>query len=302
MKSNKIVVGLFIGPLVFIGGVINSCRPEAVQKEIILATTTSVEDSGLLEILVEKFNKQSGFKIKPIAMGSGEALALGKRGEADVLLVHSPKDEEAFMKAGYGKSRHLIMTNTYVIVGPSEDPAGCAGTKSACEALAKIARTKSIFVSRADQSGTHQKELSLWNKATLTPTGEWYIQAQTGMGAVLQITTEKKGYTLTDKGTYLSFKPRIALQIMVAGDKDLINYYSVIVLNPEKFPRINLTGAEAWAKFLLSADTQRIIAEFGKDQYGEPLFYPAKQEKQQQDLTDLTDDFKTLDSTSKCKA
>lgn len=256
------------------------------NKDIILATTTSVQDSGLLDVLVPKFNKESGFNIKPIAVGSGEAMAMGKRGDADVLVVHSPKDEEAFMKEGLGKSRQLIMTNTYIIVGPSEDPADCLGTKSAAEAFGKIANAKSIFVSRADKSGTHKKELSLWNKSAITPTGEttvesrpnreeWYLQAQTGMGAVLQITNEKNGYTLTDRGTYLAFKSKIALKIMVEGDKDLINYYSVIVLNPEKFPKINLAGAEAWAKFLFLPDVTKIIAEFGKDKYGEPLFYPA---------------------------
>ncbi|MBI4712051.1 MAG: substrate-binding domain-containing protein [Planctomycetes bacterium] len=255
--------------------ILSSCSRTASNHQILLATTTSVQDSGLLDVLIPAFEKASGFRIKPIAVGSGEAMAMGRRGDADVLLVHSPKDEEAFMNEGFGQSRQLIMTNTYIIVGPSQDPAGCLGTKSATEALAKIANTKSIFVSRADKSGTHKKEMSLWNKASITPTGTPYIQAQSGMGAVLQIADEKKGYTLTDRATYLAFKSKIALKIMVAGDTDLINYYSVIVPNPNKFPKMNLKGAESWADFLLASTTQKVIAEFGQDKFGKPLFYPA---------------------------
>lgn len=252
-----------------------SKAPEApANKEVILATTTSVQDTGLLDVLTGIFEKQTGSHIKPIAVGSGEAMAMGKRGDADVMLVHSPKDEEAFMRDGFGKSRELLMTNYFSLVGPLDDPAGCLGSASAKEAFAKIATKKSIFVSRGDNSGTHKKELGIWLSANITPTGDWYIQAKSGMGNVLMITNEKKGYTLTDRGTYLAFKSKLALKEMLGKDESLLNKYSVIVINPAKFPKINLAGAEAWAKFLFAPDTLKVIGDFGKDKYGEGLFFP----------------------------
>ncbi|HLD35339.1 MAG TPA: substrate-binding domain-containing protein [Planctomycetota bacterium] len=258
--------------------------PAPANPDVILATTTSVQDTGLLDILTDMFKKQTGYNIKAIAVGSGEAMAMGKRGDADVLLVHSPKDEESFMKDGFGKSRELIMTNYFNLVGPDEDPAGCAGSASAKEAFAKIADKQAVFVSRADNSGTHKKELSIWKSANITPTWESYIKANNGMGIVLQIANDKRGYTLTDRGTYLAFsakggsasggKSKLSLKEMTGQDQALLNQYSVIVLNPTKFPKINLSGAEAWAKFLLEPSTQKIIGEYGKDKYGEALFYP----------------------------
>jgi len=249
--------------------------PAQVNKNILLATTTSVQDSGLLDVLIPKFNKETGFNIKPIAVGSGEAMAMGKRGDADVLFVHSPKAEETFMEEGFGKSRKLLMTNYFVIVGPDEDPAGCFGSANTSEILTKIADKKANFISRADKSGTHTKELSLWKNANITPTNEWYIEAKTGMGMVLQIANEKRGYTLTDRATYLSFKSKLQLKEMTGKDEALINKYSVIVVSPEKFPKANLAGAEAWAKFLFEPETIKTIEEYGKDKYGESLFYPA---------------------------
>ncbi|MFH0887883.1 MAG: substrate-binding domain-containing protein [Planctomycetota bacterium] len=304
----KFISMTLIGLILFMGIIFISCpskenstpipaptttpAPAPITKDVILATTTSVQDSGLLDVLVERFNrmqfsscypvpkadppladKDSGFKIKAIAVGSGEAMAMGKRGDADALLVHSPKDEESFMKEGFGKSHKILMTNYFSLVGPEEDPAGCFGSASAKEAFAKIADTKSIFVSRSDNSGTHKKELSLWKSANITPTGEWYIEAKTGMAIALQVTNEKRGYTLTDRATYLAFKQKLSLKEMLGKDELLLNRYSVIVLNPEKFPKINLAGAEAWANFLLSPDTLKIIGEYGKDKYGESLFY-----------------------------
>jgi tungstate transport system substrate-binding protein len=248
--------------------------PVAVNKDVILATTTSVQDTGLLDVLTGIFKKDTGYQIKAIAVGSGEAMAMGKRGDADVLVVHSPKDEEAFMKDGFGKSRELIMTNYFSLVGPEDDPAGCFGLTNTAEAFAKIADKKAIFISRGDNSGTHKKELSLWKSANITPTGEWYIEAKSGQAILLQVANEKRGYALTDRGTYLAFKQKLSLKEMLGRDESLLNRYSVIVLNPEKFPKINLAGAEAWAKFLLSPDTLKIIAEYGKDKYGEALFYP----------------------------
>jgi tungstate transport system substrate-binding protein len=275
MKTDKILLILVVAfCLTFI-----AC-PATVNNrgDIILATTTSVQDSGLLDALIPAFNKESGFNIKPIAVGSGEAMAMGKRGDADVLFVHSPKAEEEFMQGGFGKSRKLLMTNYFVIVGPDEDPAGCLGSANVTEILTKIADKKANFVSRGDKSGTHTKELSLWKSANITPKafGEWYIEAKTGMGMVLQVANEKRGYTLTDRATYLSFKSKLQLKEMIGKDEALINKYSVIVLNPEKFPKINLAGAEAWAKFLFEEETKKTIGEYGKDKYGESLFYPVE--------------------------
>jgi len=244
------------------------------NPDVILATTTSVQDTGLLDVLKEIFKKQTGYQVKAIAVGSGEAMAMGKRGDADVMLVHSPKDEEAFMKDGFGKSRQLLMTNYFSLVGPEDDPAGCFGSASAKEAFAKIADKKALFVSRGDNSGTHKKELNIWQSANITPTGEWRIEANSGMANVLMITNEKRGYTLTDRATYLAFKQKLQLKEMLGKDESLLNKYSVIVINPAKFPKTNLAGAQAWADFLFAPDTLKIIGEYGKDKYGEGLFFP----------------------------
>lgn len=253
-----------------------TCTRDSENKDIILATTTSVNDTGVLDILIEKFREASGFNIKPIAVGSGEAMAMGKRGDADVLFVHSPKDEEAFIREGFGKNRLPVMYNYFIIVGPQEDPAGCAGVQSASEAFKKIAETKSIFVSRADKSGTHKKELDLWDNTAIAPIDGWYIKSQSSMATVLQLANDKNGYALTDKATYLAFKSKLSSKIIVENSQELINTYCVITVNPEKSTRINYEGAFAWSMFLLSAPVQQIIKDFGKDKYGEPLFYPVK--------------------------
>ena len=274
MKFNKIANGLFIGALVFILGNISSCRQESVNKNIILATTTSFKDSGLLDVLLPVFEKESGYKIKPIAVGSGEAMAMGKQGNADVLLVHSPAEEEEFMNLGFGQKRLGVMHNDFVIVGPTDDPAGVKSAKTVVETLTKITAAKTLFVSRADQSGTHKKELKLWAAANIKPEGAWYIQASSGMANVLQVANQKQAYTLTDRGTYLALKKRLDLVIVFEGDPGLINYYSVIVVNHERFPKTNLAGAEAFAAFLVSERGKKLIHEFGVDESGRPLFTP----------------------------
>jgi tungstate transport system substrate-binding protein len=251
-----------------------SCRSNTDTNEIILATTTSVQDTGLLDVLTDIFNKSTGYKIKAIAVGSGEAMAMGRRGDADVLLVHSPKDEETFMAEGFGNSRVTFMYNYFAIVGPADDPAGCSKTASAAEAFSRIAATSSPFISRGDNSGTHKKEMSLWNETGINPKGKWYIQAGVGMGQTLLIASEKKAYTLSDRGTYLAFKDAVALKIVKDGVPDLKNNYSVIVLNHDRFPKVNLKGARAFADFLTSPETLKLIAEYGQDKYGEALFYP----------------------------
>ncbi|MDD5468946.1 MAG: substrate-binding domain-containing protein [Anaerolineales bacterium] len=247
---------------------------EPAVKDLILATTTSTRDSGLLDVLVPVFEGQSGYTVKVIAVGTGEALKMGEEGNADVLLVHAPASEKELMDKGFGKERFLVMHNDFIFVGPADDPAGIKGAATAVEAMQKIAAAQAPFVSRGDDSGTHKMELNLWKKAEVTPEGEWYQETGQGMGATLTIASEKAAYTLTDRATYLATKSGLSLEILVEGDAALLNVYHVITVNLEKWPKVNYDGALAFAKFLTSPETQAMIAEFGKDKYGESLFYP----------------------------
>ncbi len=245
------------------------------KDELILATTTSTQDSGLLDVLVPMFEDDYGYTVKTIAVGSGQALRMGEEGEADVILAHSPKAEEDFMAAGNGESRQIVMHNDFIIVGPADDPAGVAGAPDAAVALAAIAERGEIFVSRGDESGTHTKELSLWEKAGIDPAGEsWYQESGQGMGATLGIASEKQGYTLSDRGTYLAQQADHDLALLFEGDQALFNVYHVIVVNPQKHSKINAKAARDFAAFITSADTQAVIRDFGVDKYGEPLFVP----------------------------
>jgi tungstate transport system substrate-binding protein len=252
--------------------------PTAAAKgaaDLILATTTSTQDSGLLDVLVPAFEKQSGYRVKTIAVGTGQALALGERGEADVLLVHAPDSEKKFMEAGHGVGRRLVMYNDFIVVGPPDDPAGVKGAPAA-EALKKIAAKGSVFISRGDNSGTHQLEQKLWQGAGVTPKGQgWYQESGTGMGATLNIAAEKKGYTVADRGTYLSLKDKLGLAVLVEGERALLNIYSVIPVDPKKNDRINAAGGLAFADYLVSAPGQAIVKEFGVAKFGQPLFTPA---------------------------
>jgi len=245
------------------------------NQSIILATTTSTQDSGLLDALLPVFQKQSGYFVKTIAVGSGQAIAMGAKGEADVLLVHSPGDEKKFMDEGNGQRRQLIMHNDFIIVGPAADPAGIKAAQSAPEAFKKIAGTKSLFMSRGDKSGTHSKEKKIWEAAALNPEGQsWYQQTGLGMGQTLGVAAEKKGYTLADRGTYLSLKKNLGLEVLCQGDKSLLNIYHVIEVSPRKWPKVNAAGAKAFADFMVAADTQKLIGAFGVEKFGAPLFTP----------------------------
>jgi len=248
--------------------------PEPAIKEIILATTTSTQDSGLLDVLVPIFEGQSGYTVKTVAVGSGQALKMGEEGNADVLLVHAPTAEKELMAGGFGAERFLVMHNDFVIVGPADDPAGVKGGGSAVEALKKIASSSATFVSRGDDSGTHKAELALWKKAEIDPQGDWYVESGQGMGATLKIAGEKTAYTLTDRATYLATREGLGLEILVEGDPVLLNVYHVITVNPEKWPKVNNAGASAFAQFLIADETQKVIGEFGVDKYGQPLFTP----------------------------
>jgi tungstate transport system substrate-binding protein len=247
----------------------------AEQKNLILATTTSTQDTGLLDVLNPIFEKKTGFFVKTIAVGSGQAMAMGAKGEADVLLVHSPAAEKKFMAEGNGVNRKLVMHNDFIIVGPPSDPAGIKGMKSAAEAFKQIAAKGAIFMSRGDNSGTNAKEKDVWKASGINPEGQkWYQQTGLGMGQTLNVTAEKKTYTLTDRGTYLSLKKNLGLDILVEGDKVLLNIYHVIEVNPAKFPKVNVEGAKAFDDFMVSKEAQDIIAKFGVDKYGSPLFFP----------------------------
>ncbi|HPM71119.1 MAG TPA: substrate-binding domain-containing protein [Smithellaceae bacterium] len=248
-------------------------KPEL--KNVILATTTSTQDSGLLDVLIPIFEKKTGYFVKTIAVGSGQAMAMGKKGEADVMLVHSPEAEMEFVKEGFGVNRRLVMHNDFIIVGSGADPAKIKGMKSAADALKKIAAANALFISRGDNSGTHAKEKILWKQANITPAGKkWYQETGLGMGQTLNVASEKNGYTLADRGTYLALKKNLVLDILAEGDAILLNIYHVMEVNNAKWPKVNAAGAKAFADFMVSKDTQEIIRTFGVDKFGSPLFFP----------------------------
>jgi tungstate transport system substrate-binding protein len=281
MKAKRFAVPIIILMLVFAVGILAGCgsqpaqqsAPEPAVKDLILATTTSTQDSGLLDVLKPMFEEKTGYNLKIISVGSGAAMEMGKKGEADVLLVHSPAAEKALVDEGVGINYQLVMHNDFIIVGPADDPAAIKGSASV-DSFKKIADKKATFVSRGDNSGTHTKELSIWKAAGITPEGSWYLQSGTGMGATLNIANEKQAYTLADRATYLAQKANFKLEILSEGDKNLLNIYHVMQVNPEKFSKVNKDGAKAFVDFMVSADTQKTISEFGKDKYGEALFTP----------------------------
>ncbi len=245
------------------------------NPELILATTTSTQDSGLLDVLIPMFEKASGYQVKTIAVGTGQAMAMGQRGEADVLLVHAPDSEKKYIADGYGINRQLVMHNDFILIGPPDDPSKIKGSKTSAEALQKIAGAKALFVSRGDNSGTDQLEKKLWKQLGTDPKGQsWYQETGQGMGATLNVVAEKKGYTITDRATYLALKKTLGLDILVEGDVSLLNIYHVMQVNPAKFPKVNVEGAKAFAEFMVSKDTQATIGKFGVDKFGQALFFP----------------------------
>lgn len=238
------------------------------QGQMILATTTSTQDSGLLDELVPGFEDESRCSVKTVAVGSGEALELGEKGDADALLVHSPEAEQEYMDGGHGASREAVMHNDFIVVGPADDPAGINGAGSAAEAFTRIAEAEAPFASRADESGTHTKELSLWEAAGIEPKGSWYIETGQGMGETLTIAGQKKAYTLSDRGTFLA-TDNLDLELLVEGGEDLLNPYHVIVVEADG---VNRGCAQEFSDWIISAETQREIGRFGVAEYGEPLF------------------------------
>jgi tungstate transport system substrate-binding protein len=254
----------------------------ATPERLILATTTSTQDSGLLEYLLPDFEKEFNTKVDVIAVGTGQALQLGKDGNADVLLVHARAQEDAFMKDGHGLRREDVMYNDFVVVGPESDPAGIKGMTSSMDAFKKLAEAgaagKAIFISRGDKSGTNTKELGIWKKAEITPEGKWYVAAGQGMGEVLTMSEEQQAYTLSDRATYLArTKNGLALQIIVEKDKDLLNPYGVITVNPDKGSQINADLATKFLEWIITVPVQQKIGEFGKADFGQSLFVPNSQ-------------------------
>lgn len=256
-----------------------ACSPKSAapaNPNLILATTTSTQDSGLLDVLIPMFEAESGYTVQTVAVGSGQAMKMGEEGNADVLLVHAPKSEVEFMTNGFGKDRALVMHNDFIIVGPAADPAGIKG-KPVVDALKAISAGSAEFVSRGDDSGTHKAELNLWKKAEYDPKAAapaWYLESGQGMGATLTIASEKGAYTMTDRATYLANKDNLDLEILVEGDNALLNVYHVITVNPEQWDKVNYDGALAFLNFMIASSTQEVIGKFGVDTYGQPLFYP----------------------------
>jgi tungstate transport system substrate-binding protein len=247
---------------------------EPTHKNVIVSTTTSTQDSGLLDVLVPLFEKQTGYSVKTVSVGTGQALALAAKGDADVALVHAPTLEKQYVAQGKLLNRRLVMYNDFVIIGPKDDPAKVRFTKSAVEALKRIAQAKANFVSRGDNSGTHVLEKSLWKSAGVEPKGAWYIEAGQGMGATLGIANERSAYTITDRGTYLAFGKKVILPIVIEGDKALLNIYAVMEVNPANGPRINSVGGKAFADFMVAPETQKVIGTFGVEKFGQSLFIP----------------------------
>ena len=280
VKSRKFY---FLGALALLTALLITGNPvPAQQKNIILATTTSTQDSGLLDVLIPMFEKKTGFFVKTIAVGSGQAMAMGQKGEADVLLVHSPAAEKKFVSEGYGVNRRIIMHNDFIVVGPAEDPAKIKGTKSTLDSFKKIAASGALFLSRADKSGTHTKEMGIWKAAGINPEGQkWYQQTGLGMGQTLNVASEKKGYTLADRGTYLALKKNLALDILAEGDAILLNVYHVLEVNPAKFPKVNVAGGKAFADFMVSKEAQDVVKTFGVEKFGSPLFFPDAGKKEE---------------------
>jgi len=275
-------------PLIFSLFILAACAPPALPskdqaaarepaRELVLATTTSTYDSGLLDAILPDFEAKTGIKVDVVAVGTGQALKLGEAKDADVLLVHAKSREEQFVADGYAPYRKDVMYNDFVILGPSDDPAGVKGMEKAADAFKKIAESQSIFVSRGDNSGTHMKEMSIWETAGVEPSGDWYQSAGQGMGAVLTMANEQQAYTLSDRSTYLSRKDNLDLDILVEGDPILFNQYGVLPIAQDEAHQDKFAAAEAFVNWITGPDTQKLIAEFGKDKYGQQLFYPNAQ-------------------------
>lgn len=245
----------------------------AAPGALVLATTTSTEDSGLLDVLIPRFESEMGLKLKVVAVGTGQALELARRGDADVLLVHAPRAEKAFVAEGHGRDRRELFYNEFVVVGPASDPAHAAAARTAAAALRAIASARATFASRGDDSGTHKEELALWRAAGVKPEGKWYLSVGSGMAETLRFASERGAYTLADTGTFLAVGRELRLRVLFRGDPSLRNVYSVICVDPRRHPGVNAAGARRFSEFLRQQPVRQVIAAFGKDRFGQPLFH-----------------------------
>ncbi len=276
MRKRPLMIGLVLVLLAAALGFYLFETPAAkkVESTMTLATTTSTQDSGLLDYIIPVFEKDYKTKVKVVAVGSGQAIELGKKGDADVLLVHSRKAEDEFVAQGWGINRQDVMHNQFLIVGPSSDPAKIKDMTDATAAFKRIAASKSMFISRADKSGTNTKELGIWTKALIVPTKPWYVESGQGMGETLKMADELNAYTLSDDATFLAMRNKTGLKQLVAGGKDLLNPYGVITVNPTKYPEVHKNAAAAFTDFITGSKGQGLIAGFGKEKYGRALFTP----------------------------
>ena len=282
MPRHNRLVSFFVVTVLITMSLKLAAAADAISKNIILSTTTSTQDSGLLDVLVPLFEKQTGYSVKTISVGTGQALTLAAKGDADVALVHAPSLEKQYVAEGKLINRRLVMYNDFVIIGPKDDPAKIKSAKTAVAALKLIEQAKSRFVSRGDNSGTHNLEKSLWKEAGIEPKGAWYIESGQGMGATLGIANERNAYAITDRGTYLALGKRVNLPILVEGDRLLLNIYSVMEVNPANGPRINTTGGKAFADFMVAPRTQSVIKSFGMEKFGQPLFVPVAGKREEE--------------------
>lgn len=266
MKDLLVLTGVMLLSIIVVGAAM------ADKPRLKLATTTSTENSGLLDELIPAFEKECGCIVDVIAVGTGKALQLGRQGDVDVVLVHAPKAEEKFVAEGYGLKRHPLMHNDFVIIGPKSDPAKSKEASSAADAFKRIAEKDATFVSRGDNSGTNKKEQQIWESAGMKPEGSWYVEAGQGMGKVLMMANEKGAYTLTDRGTYIAYDDKIDLEILFEGDEALFNPYGVIIVNPKKHPHVKKDIAEKFVSFLTGEKGQKMIGDFRMN--GKQLFHP----------------------------
>lgn len=273
MSGKMKALGIILAVLIIGGGFLFTQWSQE-DKFIIMATTTSTQDSGLLDYLLPYFTEETGIEVRVVAAGTGKALQIGKDGQADVLLVHAKTDEEAFVKDGFGLERFDVMYNDFVLLGAkgSADAEKVKGLKDVKAAMKMIQDNQLTFVSRGDDSGTHKKELKLWPTDQLT--GKWYVSAGKGMGDVLQMANEMEAFTLSDRATYLSMADKLNLEIVAEGDSSLLNYYGVIAVNPKLNKAIHGKEADQFVKWILSDKTQALIGKFGVEEFGQPLFYP----------------------------
>jgi tungstate transport system substrate-binding protein len=259
----------------------SAVRAQGTLGDVVILTTTTTQDSGILTHLTEAFAKATGWRTKTIVAGSGDILKQGARGEGDVVLTHSPAAEKAWMQEGYATSRRLVMYNDFIVIGPPHDPAQIKGL-AAAEALKRIAETHAAFVSRGDQSGTHVRELAMWKRAGVDPKGQpWYRETGQGQGLTMEVASQHQAYAFTDRGTYLVHERRLGMAILVENDPALFNIYHVMPVDPQKFPKVNGKGGQAFADFLISPDGQQVIGAFGKEKYGRSLFVPAADKKEE---------------------